>query len=40
MTIMSALFIGQKRQNKGTLPFNHLQNRKLADRELRFKPRG
>jgi hypothetical protein len=40
MTIMSALLIGQKRQNKGTLPFNHLQNRKLADRELRFKPRA
>ena len=40
MTIMSALFIGPKRQNKGTLPFNHLQNRKLADRELRFKPMG
>ena len=38
MTIMSALFIGQKRQNKGTLPFNHRQNRRLADRELRFKP--
>jgi hypothetical protein len=38
MTIMSTLFIGQKRQDKGTLPFNHRQN--LADRELRFKPRG
>ena len=30
---MSALFIGQKMQNKRHCPINHRQNRRLADRE-------